>query len=218
MTRRISKYPAVQGSKPVWWRDESGSAIVELGLILPVFLLLFFGLIDFGRLTFHFVTSQKAMQVAARVAAVRPPACAGVPEFLGRGPADLVPAPEFGTSCRAGTGICANPGIVECSGSASNPTAEEIWNIVRGTLPNNAAIGNLTFVYSSDPQLGFLGGPYTPIVTVELDDVDFEFISPLGDLVGLAGGTAPSGLGANIRFPSMSVSLPAEDLAAGNNG
>ena len=58
-------------------RDESGTTLVELAIVLPVFLLLFLGLIDFGRLGQEYVMAEKAMQLAARTAVVRPAACAG---------------------------------------------------------------------------------------------------------------------------------------------
>jgi TadE-like protein len=200
-------------------RCEEGSTLVELAIVLSVFLLIFFGLVDFGRLAFHYVAAEKAMQVAARVAAVRPPACAGVPEVNVRGP--VAPSdipPNFGSLCREGANICANPGIISCTGAAGNGTASEIWALVRGALPNDATIANLNFSYAFDSNLGFLGGPYVPVVTVEVQNLNFEFVSPLSALVGLSGAVADPALGAAIPFPAMSVSLPAEDLALGNNG
>jgi TadE-like protein len=200
-------------------RCEDGATLVELAVVLPVFLLIFFGLIDFGRLAFHYVAAEKAMHIAARVAAVRPPACAGVPQVNARGP--VAPSdipPNFGSLCREGGNVCANPGTISCTGSAANGTANEIWALVQGAMPNDATVANLSFSYAYDSNLGFLGGPYVPLVTVEVQNLNFEFVSPLGALVGLSGGVADPGLGLAIPFPAMSVSLPAEDLALGNNG
>lgn len=200
-------------------KDSAGSTLVEFGLVLAIFLLIFFGLIDFGRLAFHYVAAERAVHVAARVAAVRPAACAGVPQFNARGTTapNTTPA-RFGTNCSASAGVCFNPGVVTCTGAASNTTAAEIWALLNGALPNEATIANLRFSYAYDNNLGFLGGPYVPIVTVELQNLFFEFVSPLGELVSLAGGTPQPGLGAAIAFPTMSVSLPAEDLATGTSG
>lgn len=204
---------------PSIWKDDSGATLVELGIVLPAFLLIFFGLIDFGRLAFHYVTAEKAMQVAARVAAVRPAACAAVPQINARGPVSpsTIP-PRFGTNCSAGTGVCHDPGTITCSGSSGNATAAEIWELLRGALPNDATIANLEFSYAYDSNLGFLGGPYVPVVTVELQNLNFTFVSPLSALVGLTGSQAPQGLGSPVVFPTMSVSLPAEDLATGSDG
>lgn len=197
-------------------RNDDGATLVEFGIVLALFLLLFFGLIDFGRMAFHYVTAEKAMQVAARVAAVRPAACAGVPETHIRG--TTTTPPQYGTNCGAGLNICANVGTVTCSGNAANATAAEIWTIVQGTLPNDALIANLSFSYANDPNLGFLGGPYVPVVTVALQNLNFRFVSPLGQLVTLSGGTAPGNLPMSLAFPDLSVSLPGEDLALGNGG
>lgn len=200
-------------------RDQGGATLVELAVTIPLFLLLFMGIIDFGRMAFHYVVAERAMNVAARVAAVRPPACAGVPEIHRRASSASGTPPSFGTSCRAGPDICEDAGTVTCSGSAANPTANEIWELVRGAMPPGAGIGDLSFSYSYDQNLGFLGGPYVPVVTVEIEGQTFEFVSPLGRLAALAGSTAGTSLGeAAVPFPSMSVSLPGEDLALGQNG
>lgn len=217
--RMTGAYPRLKNSICVFAQDETGATLVEFAIVLSIFLFLFFGLIDFGRLGFHYVNAEKAMQVAARVAAVRLPACPGIPSINARGiVAGGTLPPDFGTSCRAGANICANAGTVSCSGSVANPTASEIWTLIAGALPNDATIANLKFSYTYDNNLGFLGGPYVPVVTVELQNLDFQFVSPLGALAGLAGAMASPTLGADIPFPPMSVSLPAEDLALGGDG
>lgn len=199
------------------FRDaEEGAFIVEYAMALMFFLLLFFALLDFARMAFHYVTANRAMHVAARVAAVRPPACAGVPATNLRGPVSpSTTPPRFGTRCNAGANVCANTGTIACAGDAGNTTSAEIWALVQGTLPNDATIANLRFAYTYDSNMGFLGGPYTPIVTVELQNVDFDFITPLAAFVRLTNGTANSNLGASVTFPSMSVSMPGEDLSHG---
>jgi hypothetical protein len=200
-------------------RGDDGTTVVELAIVLPIFLLIFFMIIDFGRMAFHYVTAEKAVQVAARVAAVRPAACPGVPNFNVRGATASGDTPlRTGTLCSAGANVCLNPGTVTCTGDLTNPTAVEVWNIVNGALPNDAEISNLEFSYTHDPMLGFLGGPYVPIMTVQLTDLNFRFVNPLGAFVALAGGPQNSTAGATVSFPSMSVSLPAEDLAQGDAG
>jgi len=199
-------------------RDMGGTTLVELAIVLPIFLLIFFGLIDFGRMGAEYVMAEKAMQRAARIAAVRPPACAGIPTAISRGvvPANTVP-PKFGTLCSAGATICANPGTITCTGNAGDPTASEIWASISGMMPTTATPANLSFTYAFDPALGFLGGPYVPVVTVEIQNLNFQFTSPLGGFAALAGAPG-NNLPGTLQFPTMSVSLPAEDLALGNNG
>lgn len=204
-------------------RDESGATLVEFTLAVVLMLLLFFALIDFGRLSFHWVSVEKATSMAARIAVVRPPACAGVPETYGRG-TDV--SARFGTNCSASANACTIPADVTCAGSAGNTTAAEIWARVEPLMPNHATVANLQFRYSPDGDttngantvIGFLGGPYVPTVTVEITGLTFQFVTPLGPLANLATGTQQTGIAGSIPFPSMSVSAPGEDLALGTNG
>jgi Flp pilus assembly pilin Flp len=195
--------------------DESGANLVEFSLVITLFLFLLLAIIDFGRIGHAWVSANKATQIAARLAAVRPPACAGVPALNVRGMGAL--APDYGALCRAGAGVCANPGTKQCAGSAANATALEIFTAVRPLVPAGTTINQMRFTYAFDPDLGFLGGPYVPMVTVEFTDVNFIFVSQLGAFV-TALTSEQSTLGATLRMPGMSVSLPAEDLAMGTEG
>jgi hypothetical protein len=198
-------------------REESGATLVEFSIVISLFLLIFFGLIDFGRLAYHIVTGERAMHAAARIGVVRSPACPEVPEFFGLS-SDAPASTDYGTSCDAGGSICDDPGPVSCTGDISNPTAAEIWEAVGVVLPAGSDISNLRFSYTYDARLGFLGGPYVPVVTVAMEDVTFEFVTPLAGLAAVAGATGNSGIGSTVTMPSMSVSLPGEDLAQGTDG
>ncbi|WP_413872617.1 TadE/TadG family type IV pilus assembly protein [Albidovulum sp.] len=202
-----------------FWRDETGTALVELAFAIPLFLLLFFGLIDFGRMGAEYVMADKAMQIATRIAVVRPPACPGVPATNLRGtvPAGTVP-PRFGTACSAGATICATASAAPCTGVAGNPTVNEIWTAIAPLMPAGSSVANLSFRYDFDPNLNFLGGPYVPVVTVELTNLNFSFVTPLGGLAAVATQGPVSGLSGSLPFPAMSMSLPGEDLNLGENG
>lgn len=203
-------------------KDEKGATLVEFAMVIALFLFIFFGLIDFGRLAFHWVMAERAMSMAARVAAVRPPVCSGVPDTNLAG--GVVPPARFGTLCSAAAGTCSTPpaATLTCPGNLTNATSVEIWNMVADALPDTttsaASPANIQYTYSFDPNLGFLGGPYIPIVTVELNNLDFEFISAVGGLASIAGFASGTTAFGTIPFPSMSVSLPGEDLALGTNG
>jgi Flp pilus assembly pilin Flp len=196
-------------------RDESGATLVEFAVVVLFFLLLLFAIIDFGRLAHTWAAAQKATQVAARIAAVRPPVCAGVPVLNSRGVAGS--SISFGTLCRAGANVCANPGPATCSGVSTNATTAEIFAQIRPLLPLGATEGNLRFTYSFDPNLGFLGGPYVPMVTVDLQGLEFVFVSNLGRMITPITGQETT-LGANLPLPRMSISVPGEDLALGTAG
>lgn len=198
-------------------RDEGGATLVEFAIVISLFLLIFFGLLDFGRLAYHVVMAERSVHAAARIAAVRPPACPGVPEVLTRFNPNISTG-DYGDSC-AGGSICRDPGVISCVGVATNPTAAEVWAQVRTVLPATASISNLRFTYAYDARLGFLGGPYVPVVTVELEGVMFEFVTPLSALAVVAGATPGGTVGAApVALPNISVSLPGEDLAQGENG
>ena len=202
-------------------RDESGTTLVEFAVVLPLFLLFVFAMIDFGRMGFEYVLANKAVQIAARTAVARPPACSGVPETNARGAIGLntVP-PAFGTNCRAGLTVCAAPAVVQCAGNASNTTVSEIWGRVSNLMPTGSSEANLAFSYAFNSDLGFLGGPYVPMVTVKITEFNFQFITPLAALAILAGGGTLNGNSqpGSVPFPPLGVTLPGEDLSNGEAG
>ena len=223
-----------------FWADESGASLVEFALVITLFLFLLLAIIDFGRIGHAWVSANKATQIAARLAAVRPQACKGVvsaivPTINDRGSDRSL---QFGALCRAGANVCATPAPAICSGSALNPTALEIFTAVRPLLPAGTTIDKMQYTYAFNPDtesvrgtyvpLGFLGGPFVPMVTVELGDpplrpddptvpLTFPFISPLWPFVTALTGQS-SNLGRRIYLPVMSVSLPGEDLNLGTGG
>ena len=216
-------------------RDESGASLIEYTVVIILFLLVFFAILDFGRLGFNWVMTEKAMQRAARIAVTREPVCAGVPEIHTREGASTE---AFGTLCRVG-GVCVNGGVQQCTLAAADVgcgddinanTATEIWCILEPILPSNAIPQNIEVSYTYDQNLGFVGGPYTPMVevgtvTTGANELRFEFITPIPALIAIASGAAASNLEdddsnslADIPFPALSVSMPGEDLNQGNNG
>jgi hypothetical protein len=115
--------------------------------------------------------------------------------------------------------------------TAGNATASEIWNNINELMPANASPANVRISYtdsgsSGSPyydaagnlRLGFLGGPYVPVVTAEIvGGLQFNFVTPIGGLARL-GGASSATFNQSVNFPSLSVSLPGEDLANGENG
>ena len=53
-------------------RSECGAALVEFAIVLPVLILLVFGIIDFGRMLFTLNNLTSAVREGARLAAVQP--------------------------------------------------------------------------------------------------------------------------------------------------
>lgn len=215
-------------------RDERGTTLVEMAIVISVFLLILFAILDFGRLGYNWVVAEKAMQRAARIAVVRPPVCAGVPLYHRRDTGDSGTYPA-GTLCSIDGGICQQVNV-SCLLSAPDPdsadaqdTADELWTMLQPLLPANADRSNIQMSYNYDRNLGFVGGPYVPIITAEIvgdgDDncggeMCFEFVTPLSALAARAGhsGNGIPGRGGTIPFPNVSVTLPAEDMNQGIRG
>ena len=218
-------------------RDERGTTMVEFAICISLFLLIFFAVLDFGRLAYNWVMAEKAMERAARIAAVRPAVCAGVPDRITRVDPFDTTFPT-GTLCRSTPGLCVQTNPAPCTlatadgtSPASLAVAGEIWSAIRPMLPDNASAANVMLQYRSDPQLGFLGGPYTPLITAELvgnvgpfgasEDFRFSFVTPLSALAAAAGASNTSGVpaeGGTIPFPDVAVTIPAEDMNFGGGG
>lgn len=214
-----------------WLRDEAGTALVEFSIVLTLFFLVFFAVIDFGRLMYSYVHAEKAAQLAVRIATVREAVCAGVPDTHER--SDAAGNIQSGTTCEyntgsGGAGATCKAASFSCGSitrtgtnmtytalDTTHPTVQEIWNRIENLMPPGTDETVLNFRYDFDPALGFIGGPYTPIVTVEFDLPDFQFVSPVGGLMALARGQTGGAQAGDIAYPRFSVSLPAEDL---NNG
>jgi len=198
-------------------RDEAGTTVVELAIVVPLLLLMLFALIDYGRLFWIESMAQKATSIAARTAAVRPPVCNNVPTTIAAvatTPGNA--APKYGTLCQ-GSGVCASGGEQTCALNTGTTTGQEIWDRIEALMPPGSTPANVRLRYIFDGRIGFLGGPYSPIVTVELVNLNFNFVLPLGGLAALAASdaTQQSAFANSIALPNMSVSLPGEDLASG---
>jgi Flp pilus assembly protein TadG len=197
-------------------RHDEGSVLAEFALVLPLFLVLLMAVIDFGQIYLRWILAEKATALAARFAVVRPPVCPGVPTFNDR-TAGIPKTSPFGTTCTASFfDLCEDPGTVSCTGAdAVGTTFNDLFDAVGGLLPSTIGPDNINFTYSF-ANLGFLGGPYVPLVSVELvGDVEVPFITPLGPLFqAISGG---GGLD-NPALPPMRATLPAEDLLEGGPG
>lgn len=227
----MSRFAAFQRQVLAFRRSEKGTTMVELGLSIAIFCLVLFTAIDFARFYFHFVASEKSIADATRLAAVRPAICANVPETNQRDASADASAvlPDYGASCLGGLvnasgdtvagGIC-NSVTLSCTIAGATgdvAVADEIWARVGRLLPPGATRANIRVSYEFDPALNFLGGPFVPNVSMEITNLDFEFISPIGPLARLAG-AATATFDQSPPFPSLRTVVPGEDLAAGNNG
>src|SRR3954454_25353542 len=92
--------------------DSSGAAAVEFGLIGGFFILLLFGVIDFGSALFQYNEASKAVQLGARLASVSDPGSSGLATLDGTssGGEPGQPMPYYERRCSGATRTCSGGG------------------------------------------------------------------------------------------------------------
>ncbi len=186
--------------------DRSGASGVEFALILPLLLLLLFGIIDAGRFLWEVNKAEKATQVGARTAVVTDPLPPGLAtaDYVGVGgltQGDLIPASALGlitctnTACTCTTSPC--PTLGTFNGTAFNIIFTRMRNMKRDITASNVQI---TYRGSG---LGYAGDPngmeISPLVTVQLTGVQFR------PAIGL--------MLRSVTLPDFRTTLTAEDSA-----
>lgn len=192
-------------------REKEATSAAEFALILPVALLLLFGIIDVGRYAWQLNEYEKATQMATRLAVVTDIVSTG----LAANNLTYVGSTACGATLQPGQRICAAAlGTISCTSGGC---------VCSGNCPPNAgAINSAAFnrvvarLQQFQPRInasqvsveyrgsgiGFAGDPnkpeIAPIVTVRVNDATYDAItlSPIGGTVGL---------------PDFSYSLTLED-------
>lgn len=200
--------------------DQSGATAAEFALVLPLLLVLLFGIIDAGRWMWTYNQAEKATQMGARMAIVAnsvsgdPASKTGIySSYVGTGSltqGDVIPASAFGkvtcTGSGSGASVTASCSCTTtpCPGgatTASNTAFQAILARMQLFLPQLAA-SNLTVEYSSS-GLGYAGSPVlpdlSPLVTVKISGMSFRPLTTF-DL-------------ATVTMPPFTTTLSAEDLS-----
>lgn len=184
-------------------RDVSGASAAEFALVLPLLLILMFGIIDGARFAWEYNRAEKATQMGARFAIVTEPVASALKTETYvvsgvRAGGDPIPASALGdvrctsTSCTCETTPC--PSLTRNATAFTN-----LVNHVRLMDPNIKA-ENVQIDYRGS-GLGFAGDPsgmaISPLVTVSLKQMQFAPIT--GFLL------------ATINMPTFATTLTAED-------
>ncbi|MBE0454141.1 MAG: pilus assembly protein [Roseovarius sp.] len=192
-----------------FWREDSGLALTEALLTIPVVLIVFAAMIEFGVAVFQWNQAAKAAQIGARMAAVSSPIV---------GDAAYASLGNFGASVTAldGNAVPAIPASVSCQGATCD--AARLNRLLTGGdgvcgATANGFVGmcdvapfltaeNVVVSYHRS-FLGYVGRPFGQVstVTVELRDVTVDFLF-IDDLLGID----------NIAIPSHPVSMTSEDI------
>ena len=195
------------------WNDRTGGTAAEFALVLPLLILLIFGIIDGGRYLWEVNQAKKATQMGVRFAVVTDPVEAGFmsQSFVGKtvtvGGAvrtltqgDVIPREALGTI------LCDEDGCTPGSPALDTPSFDRdaFTAIVDRMQLFDPRIddANVEVEYSGS-GLGFAGDPngpdLAPLVTVSLTGMTFTPIFSLQLF--------------DVPIPRASSSLSAEDFA-----
>jgi hypothetical protein len=204
-------------------RSTSAASGVEFALVLPLLLVLLFGIVDGGRFVWEYNLAEKATQVGARVAIVTNVLSSGLRDE------DYVGQNVGGTVIASGGRIPAGAlGSVKCTNAGcvceTAPCPSDLGTFDSDTF-NNVLVERMSQIYPaikaenvvvrySGSGFGFAGTAgggggggggapeemeISPLVTVSITGVDFHPITSL--------------LFATISMPELSATLTAEDAS-----
>ena len=160
--------------------DRRGASAAEFGLVLPLLILLLFGVIDAGRFLWEMNRAEKATAAGAREAVVTDVLAPGLASasYVGVGgltQGDLIPASAFGSITCTNLG-CIPSGTTPPVGTFDSASFNRIVTRMNGLKGDIAAV-NVRVTYSGS-GLGYAGDPngmdISPLVTVSLTGVKFD--------------------------------------------
>lgn len=194
-------------------RDNRGSSAAEFALVLPLLLLMLFGIIDTGRFAWEYNRAEKATQVGARVAVVTDAIPGGLvaASYVGQtvggvtlGQGDVIPAGALGliTCSKSGTTLSCSCTTAPCPATLTpiQSTGFDLMATRMRYMKPDITDSNINVEYRGS-GLGFAGDPngmeLAPLVTVRLTGLQFKPITTL--------------LFTTITMPDFRTSLTAED-------
>lgn len=176
-------------------------------MVLPLLIVLLLGMIDAGRFIWESNRVEKATQMGARMAVVTKPVSVGLMEhdYVGQGgltQGDVIPVSALGTVvCGRTSCSCSGSACPDNKNQADAAAFDRIFARMKMMKPDISA-DEVTVSYHG-AGLGYAGDPYgmdiSPLVTVELSDVEFRPMTLL--FIG----------GAEFDLPAFRTTLTAED-------
>lgn len=198
--------------------NRSGATAAEFAMVLPLLLILLFGLIDAGRFMWTANRAEKATQVGARVAVVTDIIPAGLVDYSfavsgGIPQGDAIPESAFGgASCISTSGTALSSAVTcSCTGTCPNLGTARVaaFNYILGRMQDfmpelQAGQVRVDYAFSG---LGYAGDPngidVAPLVKVSLrqEEANRPSFQPITLLL----------FGAAIPLPPFSAELTLED-------
>lgn len=195
--------------------DTRGTTTVELVLLLPLLLILIFGVMDVGGYAWQLNLNSKAVQFGTRLAVVTGPVASGLTAqtYVGKvvgattlAQGDPIPAAALPLMTCASTGAtCTSCPLDSCTRDAA--AFDRIVARMRGIAPTIQA-ANVIVEYRGS-GLGYAGDPngmeIAPLTTVRLQNLNYKPI--MGLIFGSQG----------ITMPGTSYTLTMEDGEGANS-
>jgi hypothetical protein len=194
-------------------RSTCGASAAEFALVLPLFLILLFGVVDGGRFLYEYNEAEKATQVGARVAIVTNVLSPELNEenYAGQttpggvkiNTGDRIPYDALGTiKCTSTACSCETAPCPSGLGTVDSDTFNDVLVARMKQIYPAIEAENVEVRYSGS-GFGFAGSSedleISPLVTVTLTGLEFRPITAL--------------LFASIDMPTFSTTLTAEDAS-----
>ena len=197
-------------------KSNSAATAAEFGLVLPIFIIMLFAVIDAGRFMYEYNEAEKATQVGARVAAVTSVLSTQLRDetYVGKtvggktiGAGDRIPVGALGslkctsTACSCETAPCP-PNVGTVDSAAFNVLLARMQQIFPRITATNVVVRykGSGFGYASNGSGGTAEAPeISPLITVTLTGMTFR---PLTVLTL-----------AQMNMPAFSTTLSAEDAS-----
>ena len=159
-------------------RHCGGASAAEFALVLPLLLLLLFGIIDAGRYMWYVNRAEKAAQMGVRMAVVTDYVSSSInANYVGQCSTPLTAGDRIPASCFSQI-TCEKPGTsVTCTAGTANAAAfNSVANHMRKYMPG-LQDDDVEIIYSPS-GLGYAGNPdgpdVAPLVTVRIAGVSFN--------------------------------------------
>jgi TadE-like protein len=194
------------------WRDPGGAVAVEFGLVGSLFILLLFGILEFGAAFWQWNQATKAVQLGVRLAAVSNPVSSDLKTMTGVSGTveEGDPMPYFQRVCSGASRTCsggtydetAMKTLVYGRGNTTCPATRQRYPAMCQIFPRIRP-ENVIVEYTQT-GLGFAGRPGGPLpsITVRVTGLDFNFIV-LNSMLGLP----------TISMSGLAATATAEDLS-----
>ena len=164
-------------------RDRRGASAAEFALVLPLFLVLLFGIIDAGRYMWNINRAEKAAQMGVRMAVVTDFVSSAInANYVGQCSTPLTAGDPIPASCFSQITCNKSGTAAACTAGTPNTLAfDRVANHMRNFMPE-LQDSNVQIIYSPS-GLGYAGNPdgpdVAPLVTVRLSGVTFNPIVTL---------------------------------------